>query len=55
MNDHPWRGHRVGVLRGGLSAERLSFAGYAEYAPVVPNADAKTRARNRRIEILVME
>ena len=22
MNDHPWRGHRVGVLLGGLSAER---------------------------------
>jgi len=42
------------VDRCGVAPERVSFAGYGEYAPVVPNIDAKSRARNRRIEIVVL-
>ena len=40
--------------RCGLAAERASFAGYGPYAPVVPNIDAKSREKNRRIEIVLL-
>ena len=43
------------VDRCGLSPERLSFAGYGEYAPIVPNTDIKSRARNRRVEIILKD
>ncbi len=42
------------VDRCGVAPERVSFAGHGEYAPAVPNVDAKSRARNRRIEIVVL-
>ena len=34
--------------------ERLISAAYGEYRPVAPNSTAQGRARNRRIEILVI-
>jgi chemotaxis protein MotB len=36
------------------SPERFSAAGYGEYKPVVSNATAEGRARNRRIDILFL-
>jgi chemotaxis protein MotB len=36
-----------------VKPENLSAAGYGEFDPVAPNATAKGRARNRRIEIAV--
>ena len=42
------------VDRCGVAPERLAFAGHGEYSPVVPNVDPKSRARNRRIEIVVL-
>lgn len=38
----------------GMSAERLSVAGYADTQPVAPNDDDEGRALNRRIEIVLL-
>lgn len=38
----------------GLAPERLSAAGYAEHHPRVPNTSAVDRARNRRVDIVVL-
>jgi chemotaxis protein MotB len=37
-----------------LEADRLSAAGYAEFHPRVPNDSAANRARNRRVDIVVL-
>lgn len=38
-----------------ISPDRLSAAGYAEFHPRVPNDTPENRARNRRIDIVVLE
>ena len=38
----------------GVNPQRLSAAGYAEYAPVADNSNESGRAENRRIEIVLM-
>jgi chemotaxis protein MotB len=38
----------------GLPAERFESAGYAEHRPLVPNDTRENRARNRRVEIILM-
>jgi chemotaxis protein MotB len=40
--------------RFGLPAERLAIAGFAETAPVAENDSAEGRARNRRVDIVVL-
>jgi chemotaxis protein MotB len=42
-------------LAQGVSASRLSAAGYAEYHPRVPNATDAGRARNRRVDVIVLD
>jgi chemotaxis protein MotB len=47
----------VNVLRyfvesQGISAERLSAAGFGEFQPVVPNESDELRSKNRRVEII---
>jgi chemotaxis protein MotB len=37
----------------GLDPRRLSAAGYGEHRPVVSNASAEGRARNRRVDVVV--
>jgi chemotaxis protein MotB len=37
-----------------IKPERLSAAGYAEFHPRVPNVSAENRARNRRIDIVIL-
>ncbi|WP_233561186.1 OmpA family protein [Sorangium cellulosum] len=45
----------VEVLIGrGIPPQRLSAAGYGEFAPVVSNAAEAGRAKNRRIEIVLL-
>jgi chemotaxis protein MotB len=39
---------------GGVDRTRLSVAGYAEFHPIVANDGAEQRAKNRRVEIVVM-
>jgi chemotaxis protein MotB len=39
---------------GGLEAGRVSFAGYGEHQPVEANDSDAHRARNRRVEIIIV-
>jgi chemotaxis protein MotB len=43
------------VTTFGLEPSRLSAAGYGEFHPLVPNDSAENRARNRRIDIVILE
>ena len=47
----------VALLIGsvGIDPARLSAAGYGEFHPRVPNSSPENRARNRRIDLVVME
>jgi chemotaxis protein MotB len=47
----------VALLIGsvGIDPARLSAAGYGEFHPRVPNSSSENRARNRRIDLVVME
>lgn len=38
----------------GVEASRLSFAGFGDQKPVVPNSNDANRAKNRRVEIIVL-
>jgi chemotaxis protein MotB len=42
------------LIEQGMSAERLSAAGYAETQPVAENETPEGRAQNRRIEIVLL-
>jgi chemotaxis protein MotB len=39
---------------GGLAPERVSFAALGEHQPVVPNDNDANRAKNRRVEIIIV-
>ena len=41
------------MTAGGVPAERLSAATFAQYRQVVPNSSDDNKARNRRIEIVI--
>lgn len=45
------------VLQGesGISPERLSVVGYGQYRPLVPNINAANRARNRRVDLVILK
>ena len=45
---------RLFVTQYGLSADRLSAAGYAEFHPIAPNDTAEGRAHNRRVDVVVL-
>ncbi|MGE3176117.1 MAG: flagellar motor protein MotB [Vicinamibacterales bacterium] len=45
---------KVLIESGAVSPARLSVAGYGEYRPRVPNTDAKSRSRNRRVDIIIL-
>lgn len=40
--------------RFGIAREKISIAGYAETAPVAPNDTDEGRARNRRVDIVIL-
>jgi chemotaxis protein MotB len=42
------------IVKFGLQPELLSAAGYAEYRPAVPNDTEEGRARNRRVDLVVL-
>ena len=42
------------IQRGALGADRLSAAGYAEFHPLSDNTTAEGRARNRRVDVIVL-
>ncbi len=39
----------------GVTADHLSAVGHADTRPVMPNADADQRAKNRRVEVVILE
>jgi chemotaxis protein MotB len=43
------------IEAGGLDPARLAAAGYAEYRPKVDNDTPESRARNRRVDIVVLD
>jgi len=42
------------LLRQGVQPERLSAAGYGEFHPREPNDSDDDRARNRRVDVVVL-
>lgn len=42
------------VVNAGLAPDRLSAAGYSEFHPRADNASADGRARNRRVDIVIL-
>jgi chemotaxis protein MotB len=42
------------VQQHGIASDRLSAAGYAEYHPRVPNTTDAERAKNRRVDIVIL-
>jgi chemotaxis protein MotB len=42
------------VAQGDISPERLSAAGYGEFRPLSPNTSPDARARNRRVDIVIL-
>lgn len=43
------------LLRFGFSPDRFVIAGYGEYRPVAPNDTEENRAKNRRVEIIILK
>ena len=42
------------ILLKNIPPQRLSIAGYSEYQPVAPNDTPENRAKNRRVEIVIL-
>lgn len=42
------------LIAAGIAPSRLGVAGYAEFRPLTGNVDAESRARNRRVTLLVL-
>ena len=42
------------MIANGMEAERISFAGYGQFAPAAPNETDEEKALNRRIEIVLI-
>lgn len=42
------------LANSGIHPERLSASGYGEYRPVASNDDAEGRARNRRVDVVIL-
>jgi len=45
---------RLLLLHSNIHAEQMSVAGYAEFHPAASNATAEGRARNRRVDIVLL-
>jgi chemotaxis protein MotB len=42
------------IEKVGLDAKKVSVAGYGQYRPMVPNTSNESRARNRRVDIVLL-
>ena len=42
------------MTQHGLKPERVSIVGYSEYKPLVPNTSVENRAKNRRVDIVIV-
>jgi OmpA-OmpF porin, OOP family len=43
------------LLKAGVESERLSAAGYGSARPLAPNITVANKARNRRVELMILE
>ncbi|TVR44520.1 MAG: OmpA family protein [Planctomycetota bacterium] len=43
------------LISAGISEDRIHFAGFGEFQPLVSNNTRENRARNRRVEIIVLD
>jgi OmpA-OmpF porin, OOP family len=43
------------LVKAGVSGDRLTAAGYGPSRPIAPNITAQNRARNRRVELVILE
>ena len=43
------------VENNNMDPKRISASGYSEYHPVAPNDNAENRAKNRRVDILILK
>ena len=43
------------IEAGAIEPARLAATGYAEYRPRLPNDSSDARARNRRVDILILD
>lgn len=43
------------IQSGGLKAENVGVSGYGEYRPTGPGSDDASKAKNRRVEILMLD
>jgi len=39
----------------GLSPDKVSVVGYAEYRPIAPNDSKESRALNRRVDLVILK
>lgn len=42
------------IEKHGMKAEKVSVVGYSEYRPLLPNTSNENRARNRRVDIVIV-
>jgi len=42
------------LMNKGVNPEKISIVGYAEYRPITPNDSEENRAKNRRVDIVVI-
>jgi outer membrane protein OmpA-like peptidoglycan-associated protein len=43
------------LIKAGVESERLSAVGYGTSRPLAPNITAANRAKNRRVELMILE
>jgi len=42
------------LMSKGVNPEKISIAGYSEYRPIAPNDSEENRAKNRRVDIVII-
>jgi hypothetical protein len=46
---------RAWLVQHGVQADRLVARGYGQDKPIVPNVTLQNRARNRRVQLIILE
>jgi chemotaxis protein MotB len=46
---------REAIVQNGVDPSRLTSHGYGQDKPLVPNTSEKNRAKNRRVQLVIMK